>query len=172
MRFQWQGLCRSERGYWELDPRTRAVPTEPLCTRMCLQSSRATTSLKRYSQTSLLQPSLSCGKVMFLHLSVILFTGGRGCLADTHPLGRHTPPGRHPQSDTAPWADTPPRQTRQTATAADGTHPTGMHSCLDSHLTFHDAKMVTCPIVRIFWELHEEKFRVTVFKYFWHDLSE
>ena len=41
----------------------------------------------------------------------------------------------------APWADTPPGQThpeqtpprtdtpRQTATAVDGTHPTGMHSC-------------------------------------------
>ena len=43
---------------------------------------------------------------MFLHLSVILFTGG--CVwADT------------------PYLDTPP----ETATAADGTHPTGMHSC-------------------------------------------
>ena len=46
----------------------------------------------------------SCGKVMFLHLSVILFTGG----------GVH-PPGRHPLTDTpprqtlpSPWADTPP----------------------------------------------------------------
>ena len=41
--------------------------------------------------------------------------------ADTLPLGRtpskHAPPGRHP----------PPKQT---ATAADGTHPTGMLSCL------------------------------------------
>ena len=46
----------------------------------------------------------SCGKVMFLHLSVILFTGGvvsqqamRGCV---HPLNRHphwanTPLGKH-----------------------------------------------------------------------------
>ena len=33
----------------------------------------------------------SCGRVMFLHLSVILFTGAR-CIP---PLGRH-PPGRHP----------------------------------------------------------------------------
>ena len=80
---------------------------------------------------------------MFLHLSVILFRvgGGGGCLPlgpggvclwaegvsssgsrgsasgwgcthpGRHPLGRHTP---HP---------------RETATAADGTHPTGMHSC-------------------------------------------
>ena len=35
-------------------------------------------------------PQRSCGKVMFLHLSVILFTGGWQT-----PLGRH-PPGRHP----------------------------------------------------------------------------
>ena len=48
---------------------------------------------------------------MFLHLSVILFTGGGG---GVHPLGRHSP-----------WADTP----FKTATAADGTHPTGMLSC-------------------------------------------
>ena len=43
----------------------------------------------------------------------------------TSPLGRHLP-GRHPR------ADTPPRQTPsppKMATAADGTHPTRMHSC-------------------------------------------
>ena len=52
------------------------------------------------------------------------------------PLGRH-PPGQTPWTDT-PWADTLPEQTppsqtpppQQTATAADCTHPTGMHSCL------------------------------------------
>ena len=53
---------------------------------------------------------------MFLQLSVILFTGGGGCTplpqADT-PLGR-------------PSAPRPP----ETATAADGTYPTGMHSCV------------------------------------------
>ena len=99
-------------------------------------------------------PQRSCGKVMFLHLAVILFTGGRGCLADTH-LGRHLRGahtlGTHPQAHTSPahtpLAHTPgqtphptsadtPRQTppapptpRETATAADGTHPTGMHFC-------------------------------------------
>ena len=41
-----------------------------------------------------------------------------------HPLGRHPNLGRHP----LPGADTPPPQ--QTATAANGTHPPGMHSCL------------------------------------------
>ena len=40
--------------------------------------------------------------------------------ADTHLLGRH-PLGRH-----NPWADTP---LHQMVTAADGIHPTGMHSC-------------------------------------------
>ena len=60
------------------------------------------------------RPQRSSGKVMFLHVSVILFTLGSG---------RQTPPpaDKHPrQADTpSPW----------TATAADGTHPTGMHSC-------------------------------------------
>ena len=42
--------------------------------------------------------------------------GGEVCT----PSSRQTPPGQTP-----PWADTP----RQTATAAGGTHPTGMHSC-------------------------------------------
>ena len=58
-------------------------------------------------------------------------------LGQTPPLGRHipvctgavtpqadTPPSRHIPSCTR--ADTPPGQM---ATAADGTHPTGMHSC-------------------------------------------
>ena len=69
-------------------------------------------------------------------------------LPGRHPL-RQTPPGRHPPRQTPP-RETPPRQTpppgqmppRQTsppgrhppsqvtATAADGTHPTGMHPCL------------------------------------------
>ena len=67
----------------------------------------------------------SCGKVMFSQASVILSTGG--CLADT-PLGRQAPPpgqtspppGRHPPGRHLP---------QETANAADGTHPTGMHSC-------------------------------------------
>ena len=60
-----------------------------------------------------------------------------GCLPDTPPgqtpppdtpLQADTPLGRHPTRQTPPpQADTPLPQ--QTATAADGTHPTGMHSC-------------------------------------------
>ena len=104
-------------------------------------------------------------KVMFLHLSVILFTGG-GYLgrypswtgtpsrADTPPrpgtpLGRYTPrtgtparpgtppgrytPGRYtPRTRYTPRAGKPPRDQvhplgADTATVADGTHPTGMH---------------------------------------------
>ena len=52
-------------------------------------------------------------KVMFLHLSVILFTGGclPQCMLGYTPHGQTPPLGRHP-----PWADTlhgqtPPRQT-------------------------------------------------------------
>ena len=55
---------------------------------------------------------------MFLHLSVILFTGGS---ASVHP-GTLPPPGKE-----APlWKEAPPGES---AAAADGTHPTGVHSC-------------------------------------------
>ena len=61
--------------------------------------------------------------------------------AGIHPLGRH-PPGRHPpsrhthtQADTALGRHLPPgRHPPLVATAADGTHPTGMHSCSEIYL--------------------------------------
>ena len=71
-------------------------------------------------------------KVIFLQACLCVHTGGVSASMHAgipppsrHPSGsRHTPlpPGsRHP-----PGADTPPGET---AIAADGTHPTGMHSC-------------------------------------------
>ena len=46
------------------------------------------------------RPQRSCGKVMFLHLSVILFTGGRAWHARPPPIwsmsGRYGPTGMHP----------------------------------------------------------------------------
>ena len=92
---------------------------------------------------------------MFSQASVILFTGGGHVFQ--HALDRHTPV-RQPQSDTPRadtplWADTPTGADIPTgqpppsvcwdtppypvhagihppaATATDGTHPTGMHSC-------------------------------------------
>ena len=88
-----------------------------------------------------------------------VFTGGGGvCLTacwDTtpprsrHPPGADTPQADTPQADTpqeqtlpradTPWKQTPLEQTppgadhpppRDTVTAADGTHPTGIHSCV------------------------------------------
>ena len=55
---------------------------------------------------------------------------GRHLPNGTHPLGRH-PPGRHPLADTPPsrhplGINTPSRDD----TAAGGTHPTGMRSCV------------------------------------------
>ena len=83
---------------------------------------------------------------MFSQASVILFRGG--VVAETPrqtspwadiPLGKHPPLGRHPSTQcmlgyTLPSAcrETPPLM----ATAADGMHPTGMHSCFK--LTFHN----------------------------------
>ena len=46
------------------------------------------------------RPQQSCGKVMFLHLSVILFTEGLP----------YPPLGRHPQGRQPPWANTSPAQ--------------------------------------------------------------
>ena len=55
-------------------------------------------------------------------------------LADT-PLGQTPPSGRHPGLTPLPGQTPPPRQA---AIAADGTHPTRMHSCynLEPHNTF------------------------------------
>ena len=66
--------------------------------------------------------------------------------ADTlHP--RQTPQGRHPlgrlptypQADTHPMGKHPPPPPRQTATAADGRHPTGTHSCYGIKITTFQA---------------------------------
>ena len=93
-------------------------------------------------------------KVMFLHVSVILFTGGGAipaCIAGGIPaclaaggsalggaacsrgvcsrrgllLG-----GLLPVGVPAPRGSVEPPPQKQTATVADGTHPTGIHSCL------------------------------------------
>ena len=63
-------------------------------------------------------------KVMFLHLSVILFTGGVS--ASVH---AGIPPAPLPQEESSPpGRKHPPRRKhpppRETAAAADGTHPT------------------------------------------------
>ena len=69
------------------------------------------------------------GKVMFLHLSVILFTGGVS--ARLH-AGMHTPSGRHPPRQTPSLGQTPtlgrppPSDTMGYGQQAGGTHPTGM----------------------------------------------
>ena len=86
----------------------------------------------------------SCGKVMFLHLSVILFTGW-GCLPlgpgvytplGRHPpLGRHTPgthtPGHTPHGQTPPArhpsGQTPPSQTPPQADTPQADKPLGRH---------------------------------------------
>ena len=65
---------------------------------------------------------------------------GRGCVADTPsgqtPLGRH-PPGTH-TLPSACWDTPPPRA----ATAANGTHPTGMHSCLQLISINHNRSII------------------------------
>ena len=92
------------------------------------------------TRTPIYRPQQSCKGCFYRHLSVHM---GRGCLLPQCMLEYHvppradTPPGsRHPPSqEQIPlrWSRHPPEQTPplpgETATAADGTHPTGMHSC-------------------------------------------
>ena len=103
------------------------------------------------------RPQRSCCNVMFLHLSIILFTGVGVFASVMHgytppssypPLGRYTPPWAgtprhiHPSGQVHPQAGTPlgryppdnytPRQGTPPSmvTAVDGKHPAGMLSCL------------------------------------------
>ena len=69
---------------------------------------------------------------MVLHLSVSHSVHRGGCLADMtpgkHSLGQTPSPRQTPPGQIPPFRlDKPP--SGRTATAADGTHPTGMHSC-------------------------------------------
>ena len=65
---------------------------------------------------------------MFSQASVILFTGVSASMhAGIHPPGQTPTPGRHPAPGRHPPGQTPP-PAGKTATAADGTHSTGMHS--------------------------------------------
>ena len=71
----------------------------------------------------LLPPVNVWGKVIFLHLSVILFTGGSTSLhAGIHPLGADTPQDLRQAPPTAVHAGRYGQQ-------AGGTHPNGMQSC-------------------------------------------
>ena len=85
----------------------------------------------------------SCGKVMFLKVSVILFTWGRLVFQHALQVSRPTPRGKlrglggdlqaHTREVSRPTPGGYPsihwgRPPQQMATAAGGTHPTGMHS--------------------------------------------
>ena len=61
---------------------------------------------------------------MFSQVSVVLFTKGD---VSQHALGQTPPWADTPLGQTTPRADNFPPPAK--ATAADGTHPTGMHSC-------------------------------------------
>ena len=99
------------------------------------------------------RPQRSCEGYIFTGVCLSMGGGVSGSVhAGIPPPQEQTPPGtRHPpgadtlpppprEEQTPPWEQTPPRSTpprnrhplpRETATVADGTHPTGMHSCID-----------------------------------------
>ena len=78
-----------------------------------------------------------------------------------YPHGRH-PPARHPLADT-------PRQTNPpTATVADGTHPTGMHSCLRYYLYLQ----VIITLAQRFWhQLGTESFFMSLKNFYTYFFS-
>ena len=76
------------------------------------------------------RPQRSCGKVMCSQASVILPTGGGVCgrpPRQTHPPPPSTCWDTHTHPAQCMLGYTPPPH--PAASAADGTHPTGMHSC-------------------------------------------
>ena len=106
------------------------------------------------------RPQRSCGKVMFLHLSVSHSVhGGGGVPASVHARippqadtpGKHTilpgstPSRKHTSRNQTPPESTPPREAHplgsilpqeahpSTVTAVEGTHPTGMLSSFSQH---------------------------------------
>ena len=113
---------------------------------------------KRYTISNLIITARkrSCGKVMFLHLSVILFTGGgrEGCLRnppgcrppragqtsqDAEPPGLGRPPRMQiPLMQTLHGLGRPPDTCSQ---QAGGTHPTGIHTCFYIFLVASEAKV-------------------------------
>ena len=67
------------------------------------------------------------GKVMFFHLCVILFTGGRSASG-----GESLPPGGSAFGGVCiDWGLGRPPSTTGYGQQAGGTHPTGMHPCFE-----------------------------------------
>ena len=89
--------------------------------------------------------NLQKGNIFYKCVSRIMSAGGGGAVSQhaLGPLWADIPLGRHP---------CPPQQT---ATSADGTHPTGMHSCFT-------VKLIKCAILividLVIIELIERKF--------------
>ena len=84
---------------------------------------------KLFTQLLHYRPQRSCEGYVFTPVCHSVHRGGLPqCM-----LGYHTPPGKH--THTPREAHTPPGSIHthspswETAAAADGTHPTGMHSC-------------------------------------------
>ena len=88
-----------------------------------LPSNTVGKQVKRLLTLNYYRPQRSWGKIIFSQASVILLTGGvllLGVLLGRGLLGEVSAPGG------GAWWIPPPG----TATAAGGTHPTGMHSCI------------------------------------------
>ena len=102
------------------------------------------------------------GKVIFLHLFVILFTGGVPDTPQTRytPLGPDTPPRDqvHPQEQTPPGPGTPSGAAHagRYGQHAGGMHPTGMQSCTLN--IFSKTDFTNCCAFSVIWETSNSRF--------------
>ena len=121
---------------------------QPIQNKHELQAAWDWTQCCQLQRTLNYRPQRSCGKVVFSQASVShsVHSGGV-CLSacwDTpprqvHPSQAGTPPGQiHPSRQVQPPPPT-------TVTAADGTHPTGMLSCLEV-TKLHRFVLMTCKL--------------------------
>ena len=130
--------------------------------------------ISEFSSYNYYRPQRSCEGYVFT--DVCLSTVGEDLTRytppgpGTPPRTRYTPDQVHPQTRYTPRAGTPPRTRytplRDTATAADGTHPTGMHSCeKNSHQVELEAvglprpRLSSCPVVCCSWRSSVEVVR-------------
>ena len=136
-------------------------------------NTRALCCQKRHildSYTQYLPPANEVwGKVIFLHLSVILFTGGE--YLGRYPPGRYTPWDQvHPRTRYTTWASTPPDQV----------HPLGRYNPLDQVHPWarYPPRQVHPPRHRACWEIRSMRGRyasywiailLALYKFFFHD---
>ena len=123
-------IVTAETVVWSTSEKSRLF-TDGAVSYKCMTSGKKTKRIQ-----GLRYISIFTVKVVFLHVYVILSTGGGGlpqCMLGYHPSGSRypPPPGRHPPKQVPPLGAGLPRAVHagRYGQRAGGMHPTGMQSC-------------------------------------------